>query len=283
MRRSFALLLCVLLLLPLCSCAPAPQAHPDFVASQAFDDASTPAPTPSPTPTPTVEVTPTMEPATPAPTEENIPAIAPAETPVTYDKVVALTFDDGPHAANTPRLLDALKKYDAHATFFIVADRAHLSPESLKRMAEEGHQLGTHTYSHTTLTSDDFSINNEIERSLDIINEYSGVRPKVLRPPEGKYTLDLIEKIGLPCIMWSIDPQDWKYRDAEVVSDHILENAQDGDIILLHDIRETSVDAAIIVLEEMTKKGYKFVTISELLGEMRTDVAYRSRDKIVTK
>lgn len=188
---------------------------------------------------------------------------------VQKEKKVALTFDDGP-SKETGRLLDALKAHNAKATFFVLGNRVETYNQFIVRMKNENHQIGNHSYDHKNLTDlHADQVSDEIINTNKLINELAGLSSTVMRPPYGSHNsmIDtVIKNAGQSIILWNIDPQDWKFRDAKTVSKHILSHVKDGDIILLHDIYGSSVDAAIIVLDELTKQGYTFVTVDELIA-----------------
>ena len=243
--------------------------------SSIADNLETPGlPTSTPSPTNVPDVTPTTVPSNPNPPIVNDPDFTmPPRTDVDLTGIdpnkpyIALTFDDGPHKINTPRLLDALKERNVKATFFMLGKPMDYYPKIVQRMSEEGHELGSHTVSHLhldKLTKEE--ILNEVNDNSKKIFEITGKYPTLLRPPYGSVNDLVKETVNLPMILWNIDPEDWKYRDAQHVSEHIINKAKSGDIILLHDIHETSVDAAIIVMDKLTEKGYQFVTVSQLMA-----------------
>lgn len=179
--------------------------------------------------------------------------------------MVALTFDDGPHKVYTPKLLDGLKKRNVRATFFVLGESVEQNPDLIKRMSKEGHLIGSHTYSHVQLTK--LSIEEaeeEIHRANQSIYEACSQYPKFVRPPYGSWNKTLEEKTDMNAILWSVDPYDWKIQDKDRIVKEVLENVEDGSIILLHDIYETSVDAALEIVDELKKQGYLFATIEEL-------------------
>ena len=183
-------------------------------------------------------------------------------------KLLALTFDDGP-GPDTGRLLDALKERDAKATFFMVGERLESNAayrEYLRRMVEEGHQVANHSYSHTALTKlTPEAVAREISGTEKYLEKAGGDQTYFIRPPEGAYNEAVQKAAGAPLILWNVDPMDWNDRDTETVYKRIVSDADDGDIILLHDIYPTSVDGAIKAIDTLQKKGYEFVTVSELL------------------
>lgn len=181
-------------------------------------------------------------------------------------KRIALTFDDGPHPKYTPKLLDGLKERNVKATFFVIGQSAANYPDILKRITEEGHLLGNHTYSHVQLSC--IPVNtaiSEINQTNDVIVNATGVFPSYIRPPYGSMPKSLKSETDLIPVLWTVDPRDWSVLNTDSVVKHVVKNAKDGDIILLHDIFETSVDAALIIIDELSKEGFVFVTVDELV------------------
>lgn len=190
-------------------------------------------------------------------------------------KAIALTFDDGPSLKSTPRLLDALKERKQKVTFFLLGSRAGKSQEHealIQRMANEGHEVGNHTQNHadlTTLNGEDAK--QELLKANEIIKRNGG-QGRLMRPPYGKYTEDVLYNnryYGYRTILWNVDTNDWQYKTdrtrARELADHVLNNAKDGDIVLMHDIYDTSVDAAIILLDELPQQGFELMTVEELI------------------
>ena len=190
---------------------------------------------------------------------------------------VALTFDDGP-GRYTERLLDALKTYHAKATFFLIGKNAARYPELLKRMEAEGHAVGNHTYGHRTLTRlSAAGISNELDRCNAVFQSTLGHPGTLLRTPGGSHN-ETVRRIagqkGMPVIGWSVDTRDWASRDTEKILEVAFgENGiRDGSIVLMHDIYETSVDAAEAILKRLHEEGYTFLTVPELLAERKGEV-----------
>lgn len=182
------------------------------------------------------------------------------------EKLIALTFDDGPSPALTPRLLDILSGEQVRVTFFVQGSSVKANPGIVRRAAEEGHEIGSHTYSHKDLTTLSAArLAAEIHDTVDVIRS-AGAEPTVTRPPYGAYNDAVVDAIGTPVILWSIDPMDWKFRDADIVYQNVVNVAADGDIILLHDVHETSVDAAAMIIPALKARGFRFVTVSELIS-----------------
>ena len=204
------------------------------------------------------------------------------------DKVVALTFDDGPHPENTPKLLDILKENDAVATFFMVGTNAAEYPDIVKRVYDEGHEIGTHSWDHKDLMklSLDEIMTNQYGKANDAIEAATGLRALIDRPPYGSMSEDMAEQIGREQILWSVDPNDWKKenRDPDTVYDHVVNGTpdggyvQDGAIVLSHDIHATTVDAYDRIIKALKDEGYKFVTVTQMMqiAEIRgKDIEYR--------
>lgn len=181
------------------------------------------------------------------------------------EKLVALTFDDGPKRATTERLLDALESRGAHATFFLIGEQLEGNEDLVRRMQAEGHQVGSHTWSHTDLSAlSPWEAQQELSKTQAALVEILGPGPYWLRPPYGR--LKANKELETPIIIWSVDPRDWESKDADAVTEHVLSHAQPGDILLLHDIYDSSVDAAIRIVDALQAEGYRFVTVEELLG-----------------
>jgi peptidoglycan/xylan/chitin deacetylase (PgdA/CDA1 family) len=184
-------------------------------------------------------------------------------------KCVALTFDDGP-VPDTTKVLDMLKAKNAKATFFLLGMQVVQYPEIVKRQAAEGHELGNHTYSHTKLQgAPAATVLTEINRTQNAIQQASGKAPILLRPTYG-YTDKQLDGICLQHklseVLWSVDPVDWKDRDSKKIADRVVTQAQAGGIIILHDVKPTTVAAVPDILNKLSQKGFVFVTISEIYG-----------------
>ena len=190
----------------------------------------------------------------------HIPAVQAEDT-----KYVALTFDDGPRADTTSRLLDGLLERDAAATFFIIGEQIPGNEALLQRMKEEGHQLGNHTYTHARLLkAEKDAVVEEIHKTEVLLQEITGEGSFWLRPPYGQIDSQRAALIKTPMLYWSVDPQDWKLLDKNKVVSEVLESVQPGDIVLLHDFYPTSVDAALEIIDRLQEEGYVFVTVEEL-------------------
>ena len=179
--------------------------------------------------------------------------------------MVALTFDDGPNPETTPRILEALGENYSHATFFVVGTNAEKYQDVLQSISAGGNELGNHTYNHANLTSlDSDGVEKEINKVNRVVKKATGEKATVIRPPYGSYNDAVLKLADEPLILWNIDTEDWKSRNAKKIVDAVMKNVKDGDIILMHDIYETTADAVEILLPKLKEKGYQVVTVSEL-------------------
>ena len=186
-----------------------------------------------------------------------------AETP----KLIAITFDDGPRRSTTTALLDGLAQRGVKATFFLIGAQLEHNEDLIRRMDAEGHQIGIHTYDHVSLaglSKADFDAQVAVTRQklMDILG-HDGF---LLRPPYGAVDAAVRRNAGCPIILWSIDPEDWKDRNAAREVEHAAANARDGSILLLHDIFPESVVAALAIVDRLHAQGYLFVTVEELFA-----------------
>lgn len=178
---------------------------------------------------------------------------------------VAITFDDGPSTVYTKILLDGLKERGVKATFFLTGQEIQYSKDVVKRMAKEGHIIGNHTYTHVDLKKTNYKkAIKEIEDTNNAIKEITGKKPKYIRPPYGDWDERIFKETDMSIVLWSVDPEDWKDQNASIVARRVIKNTTDGDVILLHDIFKTSVNAAFIIIDKLQSQGYEFVTIDKL-------------------
>ncbi len=179
---------------------------------------------------------------------------------------IAITFDDGPSANCTGRLLDGLKERGIKGTFFLIGKNVEENPELVKRLDEEGHLIGNHTYSHVEITKlSDEDAKKEIMETDRVISAITGEHVEYMRPPFGLWQDKLEEELDVMPVMWSIDPLDWTTKNVEEIVNKVVTQAEDNDIILLHDCYDTSVEAALRIVDILKKKGFEFVTVDELL------------------
>ena len=179
---------------------------------------------------------------------------------------VALTFDDGPNARYTPLLLEGLRKRNIHATFFLLGENILKNKELLLRMQKDGHLIGCHTWSHVQLDKISPSrASREILKTNSLIYHITGTYPTCLRPPYGAWKKDLELPVTMLPVFWDVDTLDWQSQNPENILDIVRKNVQDGSIILMHDSYDSSVRAALAITDELTEKGYDFVTADQLL------------------
>ncbi|MCL1891354.1 MAG: polysaccharide deacetylase family protein [Coriobacteriia bacterium] len=177
--------------------------------------------------------------------------------------MIALTFDDGP-SPYTKDIIKVLKKYDAHATFFVVGNRVKSKQKVLKLAVKNGNEIGNHTYSHPHLTGlSSAARKQQFKKTNDAVKTACSVTPKVMRPPYGSTNASVGADAGMPVIIWSIDTQDWRTRSSAATIRSVL-SARDGDIVLMHDIHVSTRDATESFVSELTKRGFQLVTVSEL-------------------
>jgi peptidoglycan/xylan/chitin deacetylase (PgdA/CDA1 family) len=184
---------------------------------------------------------------------------------------IALTFDDGPVAANTTRVLDMLKRRNIKATFYVIGERVQRNPALTRRIVAEGHEIGNHTWTHGKLTSmSDTKVRWELDKTRDAVVAATGVKPRTMRPPYGALRSSqrswIFREYGYPTILWNVDPEDWKKPGVSVVRNRILSGTNNGSIILLHDLHKSSVDAVPSTVDALLRRGYKFVTVSQLIA-----------------
>lgn len=187
------------------------------------------------------------------------------EEPPLARKVVALTFDDGPHKEITPQVLDILKDEGVPATFFLMGENAQEYPKLVKRMVKEGHEVGNHTYSHVDLSNmSRQQAREEVERAQEVIEEITGERPALLRPPFGKIREDeAMEEFLL--VSWNVDTLDWCGSSAWKILSRVQKQIKPGSIILMHDQYPGTVEALPELIRWVKEQGYEFVTVEELL------------------
>lgn len=186
-------------------------------------------------------------------------------------RAVAMTFDDGPHGVNTPRLLNMLKKRNISATFYVIGALVRRYPDIVRRMVDEGHEIGNHTWSHPNLAGlGDARVFEEIDRTQDAVDKVVKAAPPTMRPPYGALTSRqrqmLHNRRDLPTVLWSLDTSDWKRPGAPVITSRILTRAHAGAIVLMHDIHKPTIDAMPAALDGLMARGYQFKTVSQILG-----------------
>ncbi len=191
--------------------------------------------------------------------------VSASATPVEAPKI-ALTFDDGPSTAWTPALLDGLKERGVKATFFLIGENADKNPEIVKRMAEEGHLIGNHTYHHVELTKvSENEARLELADTSAVIVRITGKEPEYMRPPFGAWQRKLEQEIQMLPVLWTIDPLDWTTENQDEIVNKVVTEAEENDIILLHDCYKSSVEAGLRIVDILQEEGFVFVTVDELL------------------
>src|SRR5438309_416513 len=221
------------------------------------------------------------EPENPPQTPEKSGRKAPTQQNITFNSVhtdgpyIAMTFDDGPSATLTPKLLDLLAAHHIKATFFVIGENVAEHPEIVARAAREGHEIGNHSWSHPNLAKmSEEGVRSQLRRTDDAIKSATGVRPTLLRPPYGSITARekrwIHDEFGYQIILWDVDPNDWKRPGPAVVRTRILKETRPGSIVLSHDIHPGTIEAMPSTFVALEAKGFKFVTVSELI---RTAVA----------
>ena len=196
-------------------------------------------------------------------------------------KRIALTFDDGPHADTTPRLLDILRVYDAKATFFLLGNALEAHPDIAARALREGHCLGNHSYDHddlADLTEDEISY--QLSRTNGAFADKLSFRPTAFRPPYGNcsgHVQDAAAALGMGIVFWTASCNDWCDRDAANIAAQVINSAREDGIALLHDWNPATVDAVETILATLTAAGYTFVTAEEICGGFTPGTVYGNR------
>ena len=185
---------------------------------------------------------------------------------------IPLTFDDGPHPRQTDRILALLERYGIRATFFVVGENASYYTDVLRREVEAGHEIGNHTYHHTVLAScTESQIREELDATAAIIEEVTGQKPTLFRPPEGNIEcIDEAKNDGYTVVLWSVDTRDWAKTPAAEIVKNVKATVKNGSILLFHDYVSKdahTLEALEILIPELIEMGYEFVTVSALLTE----------------
>ncbi len=179
-------------------------------------------------------------------------------------KLVALTFDDGP-GPYTKKIVNCLKKHNGRATFYVLGQRVKSYSSTLRAIDAGGNEIGNHSYSHPLLSSmNGKQIRSQVKRTDNAVKKITGQVPATIRPPYGGIDSLVSKNVGKPMILWSIDTLDWEHRNAKTTVNHVMRNVSDGDIVLMHDIHEPTMRAALELIPKLRKKGYELVTVSEL-------------------
>src|SRR5436305_11648991 len=217
------------------------------------------------------------DPKIPSQTPEKSGRKAPTEQNITFNSVhtegphIAMTFDDGPSPTLTPKLLDLLAARHIKVTFFVIGENVAEHPEIVARAAREGHEIGNHSWSHPNFAKmSQESVRSQLQRTDDAIKNATGKRPTLMRPPYGSITERekrwIHDEFGYDIILWDVDPLDWNRPGPAVVRRRVLKDTRAGSIVLSHDIHPGTVEAMPSTFDELEAKGFKFVTVSELLA-----------------
>jgi peptidoglycan/xylan/chitin deacetylase (PgdA/CDA1 family) len=184
----------------------------------------------------------------------------------TAERCIALTFDDGPHAVVTPKVLDILKEEQVNATFYVVGSRVAGREHYLQRAYSEGHEIGNHSWNHPMFTKlSPAQIEWQLHKTQEAIMRAGVPAPHTFRPPYGAVNAAVLAHVDLPTVRWNIDPADWDVRDAAKVRQGIIGHAKPGGIVLLHDTHISTAHAMRGTIRELKRQGYQFVTASQML------------------
>lgn len=179
--------------------------------------------------------------------------------------MVALTFDDGPNPEYTERILNVLQENYSKATFFVVGTNAEKYPDILKMVASAGNEIGNHTFNHSNLTElSSADVEEQIDKVNRAVKKATGENPTVIRPPFGAYDDNLLNQLEVPVVLWDLDTEDWDSRNAQMVVDNVLSKVKDGDIILMHDIYESTAEAVEVLVPKLKEQGFLVVTVSDM-------------------
>ena len=180
-------------------------------------------------------------------------------------KTVALTFDDGPSSKYNAQFLDVLARNKAHATFFMVGTMMNNCQKCVLDTYNSGNEVGSHTYNHTNIKKNNaLDVNDNLKQVDDLFYKITNDHIKYVRPPYGAYSKENLENINNPLILWNIDTEDWSHHDVDYIVNSVMENVQDGSIILMHELYETSLQALEVLLPRLYAEGYQVVSVSEL-------------------
>ncbi len=186
----------------------------------------------------------------------------------TIDKtkpMLALTYDDGPRTDVGDRLMNVFEQYGQRTTFFMVGNRVSSRASELKRMVASGHEVANHTYDHVYLNkASAATIQSQVKSCNDIIEQTCGIRPRIMRLPGGNKNSTVLANVNMPIILWNIDTRDWEHRNTQKTIDAIIGKVKDGDIILMHELYESTAAASEYVVPKLVEQGYQLVTVSEL-------------------
>lgn len=211
-----------------------------------------------------------------APPPDPGPPPPPPPPDCAVEACIALTFDDGP-VGETVDVLDALAEREAKGTFYVTGTNARDRPEVLRRIHDDGHEIGNHTWDHADLTRlGAEGVHGQMQDTADAVVAATGTAPTTMRPPYGATDDTVAAAVGLPQVLWSLDTWDWRDRDTDVVVERVLASAQPGGIVLLHDIHATTRAAVAPILDGLDERGFVFVTVSQMVPDMQPGAVYRT-------
>jgi peptidoglycan/xylan/chitin deacetylase (PgdA/CDA1 family) len=245
-------------------------------ASAAEDEAVVPAPGTASSQEPVPTATPAAAPKAAKKTKEPLLPAVKGGVDCSKTKCVALTFDDGPDAACTEKILTILAKKGARATFFVQGYRVAAYPKIVKRAVAEGHEIGNHSWNHKDYASIKTSaVKKQVKQTNQAVKKAAGITPVLVRPPYGSVKAKVLRAVGAPVILWNVDTRDWETKNAKKILAHVRGDTKPGSIILMHDTHKADVKALPKVIDALQKKGYTLVTVSELLnGKLRPGEVY---------
>lgn len=192
----------------------------------------------------------------------------PTPTPVPKEKAVALTFDDGPSRDNDGTILETLQANGAHATFFVLGNRARVDGDIMQMILDAGCEIASHSWDHPQLSKIKWEkAKSQIDRTDRIVSKLlNGYQISLLRPPYGSISKTMRKKVKKPMILWSLDTEDWKSRNAKKVFNRVKKEVKDGDIILMHDIHPETAEAVKKIVPWLSEQGYDMLTVTELMA-----------------
>lgn len=192
----------------------------------------------------------------------------PTPTPVPKEKAVALTFDDGPSRDNDGTILETLQANGAHATFFVLGNRARVDGDIMQMILDAGCEIASHSWDHPQLSKIKWKkAKSQIDRTDRIVSKLlNGYQISLLRPPYGSISKTMRKKVKKPMILWSLDTEDWKSRNAKKVFNRVKKEVKDGDIILMHDIHPETAEAVKKIVPWLSEQGYDMLTVTELMA-----------------
>ncbi|EMF0259331.1 polysaccharide deacetylase family protein [Enterococcus hirae] len=211
--------------------------------------------------------------------EQELKPSTTTNTETKAQKTIALSFDDGPNGTTTPKLLKILKDQQIHGTFFALGQNIQLYPEVVKQAVMDGNEVGNHSYDHQDLTRLSLeSVESELKKTDEDIKKVTGKTAAFVRPPYGSTSNRVAQLIKRPIILWSVDSEDWKTRNSEMIVQRVQNTVHNGAILLFHDIYSETINAMPQIIEYLKGQGYQFKTVGELLGYPTAVECYYGKD-----